>query len=343
MISFTTAKRVLIFSVATLAIAAPQKRTSPRSSSQPVTLLTFRRALLNTPVVLQGGYWEDAVLEGGRYKNVAWSKPTINFPAIGAVLAIQLADGSGEWARPNAFGETRSNLASDPVDPVVNVVVKTASGSIVITTGPTSDYIPKDEWTRHSIYFLPTTPQSKHAEIIKWLLPTVIGKDLFAVHRSVVYEPSAGVADLVAGNSERITGLDMQIRSNGFLKPLQIRKAKYDEESDSVILELALPDQTPVLFLSHYVEREGKSFLSKIEGSLFAEIPAFYSAADVKGLRTGAFVVGMSEYAVYDLMGVPDETNDWGRGGTQLVFAKGAILVYLNAAGRVMDSQSFSR
>jgi hypothetical protein len=50
----------------------------------------------------------------------------------------------------------------------------------------------------------------------------------------------------------------------------------------------------------------------------------------------------MSKGALYMSIGLPDRENDYGRGGYQLVYADGKVLIYTDAEGKITDSQSFN-
>jgi len=124
-----------------------------------------------------------------------------------------------------------------------------------------------------------TTPKEVHSETIRRNLPTIIGKNLYALRTSELFEPSTAPEDLVQHKEAQISEFDK--RSTEYLAPLRILKADYNEDSDSVLFKLAMADGRTALAVGSYIE-EGPSapFLQRIENTLFAAIPSRFSAID---------------------------------------------------------------
>jgi hypothetical protein len=63
----------------------------------------------------------------------------------------------------------------------------------------------------------------------------------------------------------------------------------------------------------------------------------------IQAVREGSLFRGMSLSAVYQAIGFPEKKNDWGRGGQQLIYAGGAILVYVDSTEHVTGWQDIDR
>ena len=176
-------------------------------------------------------------------------------------------------------------------------------------------------------------------------LPMVIGKPLYAVADSQLYLPDTRLEQMT-GEGEVLKRLS--VTAVPMLEPLTISAAKYIESVGGVVLKLKLPDgQDALIFTSSlYLDnprKDATSFLSRISGSMLAEIPAKLTPGEVDAIKRHTVFKGMSKDAVFYALGLEDKKNDWGSGGKQLIFFDGTILVYLDNQGSVVDWQSFSK
>lgn len=305
-----------------------QTRQSGQRKAQKPTLSSLRQKYVGKYVVIQR-------------PSPDWKGGSPREGILGVVTSVELNElhTTRSWGTPNAFGETRESRDSTEVDPYVDVTVRLADGSETHTTGYEYTFCcQRDRYQNKYLNFRLTTPPSVHAPIIKANLHSVVGKDLYALSSSLLYQPDTSRESLIGRWGGPISDTDK--RHMGLLRPLRILKADYDEPSDSILLKLQLPDGKSALAVTTYIE-EGASlpFLTKIEGSVFASVPSSFSAVDVQALRKGSLIIGMSVEALDEIYGYPDRENDWGRGGTQRVYHGGRLLVYLDRNERVVDRQ----
>jgi len=132
-----------------------------------------------------------------------------------------------------------------------------------------------------------------------------------------------------------------QVRDVPHLQPLTVTKAGFLKPANALLLTLTLPDGRNVISM---VKCDGKddSCFGNYGSELFAEIPSGLTAGEVEAIRHGTYFTGMSKGALYMSIGLPDRENDYGRGGYQLVYADGKVLIYTDADGKITDSQSFN-
>lgn len=164
----------------------------------------------------------------------------------------------------------------------------------------------------------------------------MIGKNLYALRDSELFVPGTTREALLNRTGARIENIDMQLM--GYLHPLRILKAEYDEPHDEILFKLLLPNGKVALAVSSYVEEPtSPSFLDRIEGTLFSAIPSCFSPTDMKALRSFSIIRGMSEDAIEEMFGYPDSENDWGSSGRQLIYPHRYI--YLDRNHKVVDAQ----
>jgi hypothetical protein len=67
-------------------------------------------------------------------------------------------------------------------------------------------------------------------------------------------------------------------------------------------------------------------------------IPAKFTSREIAAIKGGKIFAGMSERALYWSWGYPQKTNDWGRGGEQMIYVD-SHYVYVRG-GVVHDLQT---
>ena len=316
-----------LFAITTLTTSGAQERSAHKSISTP-TLESLQGRYIGKTLVLQAvGY-------------NSWQGGPVHTGDIATVKSVSLHDQSPVLAsHPNAFGET--DFSDKAPDPYVDITVTLPDGSERYTTGYAKNFCcERDLFQLKYVAFRITTPQTSHKEAIEKMLPSTVGRNLFALRESELLDPSS-TRDEVLGHLA--TKIDIKGKDL-LMKPLRITHALYDEPSDHVLFELALPNGQKAIAMSSFVE-EGPDapFLEKIEGTLFAAPPTCFSQIDLKALRSLALYHGVSRVVVDELYGQPEQENDWGSGGTQLVYYRGSVMIYLNGSDKVTDWQSLDR
>jgi hypothetical protein len=167
-------------------------------------------------------------------------------------------------------------------------------------------------------------------------LPSIVGKPAFACSYSQLYQSSTTLDELLGANPK-----PKEIEDVPFLTPLKISAAKYYEAADAVVLKVTMPDGTEALTISSGEQLTDKSqpFVDRISGFLLGEIPKKLTPREIAAVRKQSIFRGMSRDALYCSMGFPASTNDWGRGGKQLVYSS-TLMVYLDNQKTVVDWQS---
>lgn len=172
-------------------------------------------------------------------------------------------------------------------------------------------------------------------------LPGVLGKSLYAVGYSELYPVDTTLDEMQGGKGilRRLSRSEMPL-----LEPLEITAAKYLPEFNSVVLKLKMPNGTDVLSITtsdHITGRgEATALLQKISGFLKIEIPKDLSPKEIEAIKKHTIFRGMTKDALYYSFGFPEKENDWGRGGTQLVYST-HLIVYVDSQDKIQDWQSF--
>ncbi len=307
---------------------------------KPQTLRSIRQTYLNQVIVVSG----PVVSLGGKKVLLEWMYAKEKKGRYESDLLHHLPEGyHGKSARVVAvqMNELHSNGGGtvshdDWADPYFDLVVQLDDGKLGLVT----TYI----GTLPMAAILQSEYTSRMAEM-NTNLPMVIGKPLYAVADSQLYLPDTRLEQMT-GEGEVLKRLS--VTAVPMLEPLTISAAKYIESVGGVVLKLKLPDgQDALIFTSSlYLDnprKDATSFLSRISGSMLAEIPPKLTPGEVDAIKRHTVFKGMSKDAVFYALGLEDKKNDWGSGGKQLIFFDGTILVYLDNQGSVVDWQSFSK
>lgn len=302
----------------------------------PKTYGGLKRLYLNQQVVVDGATFPEGMLEWsvaslkGDFYSVDFLKhlPTSYKGKSATVIAVQLNElHRAEYGRKNALGEQLS--PDDAENPYVDIVVRFDDGTIAMKTG----------YPGILDIDLASDRNELTAEMDRQL-PTVIGAKVYAVGFSRLYKPTATLEDM-AGASEVLSRLS--VTDVPLLTALTVTKAKFIPEEKAVVLKLTLPNGQEALALTSdtYLENRdaNASFLARVSGTLLDSIPKKLTPKEVDAIKRMTLFRGMSEDAVGYAIGFPEQTNDWGRGGKQLVFFSGKLMVYVDRDGKVTDWQ----
>jgi hypothetical protein len=244
---------------------------------------------------------------------------------VAVVVAIQLHDEPSNGERTNALGEP-INL-DNTVNPYLDLVVKFDDGKVAMGTAYPSTI--SDEMRFAS-------EQNALAEELAVKLPSIVGKPAFACSYSQLYQSSSTLDELLGAHSKQ-----KEIEDVPYLTPLKISAAKYYQALDAVVLKVIMPDGTEALTISSGEQLTDKSqpFVDRVSGFLLGEIPKKFTPREIAAIKKQTIFHGMSRDALYCAMGFPASTNDWGRGGKQLVYSS-TLMVYLDNQKNVVDWQS---
>jgi hypothetical protein len=270
--------------------------------------------------------WQLAKEKKGRYVG---TEKYLDFKYVGQtakVIAVQLEHNSIEEAHRLGPSE------DDTLDPYFSLVVRFDDGTTAMaTTFPISA---KD-------IAVPADDVARHLAAMQAGATAMVGKKVYAIAYSHFYYPDLKVADAVevVQTGYASTSVD-QVRDVPHLQPLTVTKAGFLKPANAMLLTLTLPDGRNVISM---VKCDGKddSCFGNYGSELFAEIPSALTAEEVEAIRHNTYFTGMSKGALYMSIGLPDRENDYGRGGYQLVYADGKVLIYTDADGKITDSQSF--
>jgi len=343
---------VLVFSQAKVTPKATNNKparvaTSTPKPKEPETLDAFKRKFMNQDIIVNDVPFEDNYClqwvsaqqkPDGSYEEVKEIHNNLPISYRGQtanVISVQLAHSifeNNHAGGTNAFGESVGE--GEIENPYMEIVLKFKDGKLAITRGYTNTLVPE-------LMDLASKRESAQAKLDS-LLPTVIGQPLYAVAFSKLYKPTASVDDIM-GPSEILARLS--VTEVPLLQPLSITKTKYLPDVNAVVMKLKLPSGSDAIVLTQLsnvdLNDSGQSFLSKISGSLLSSMPKDLKPREIDAIKGMKVFRGMSKEAVQYAIGLAEKENDWGRGGTQLVYFDGKLLVYLDASGRVEDWQSF--
>jgi len=297
----------------------------------------LKKMYLNQKVVVSGSTFPRGMLDWNlaRPKGDYYEPDLMNhLPAAykgrqALVIAVQMnALHRAEYSKQNALGEQTS--PDDVVDPYVDVVVRFEDGTVAMKTAYPG-----------ILGLAMAADDDKLTAEMNRELPGVIGARFYAVAFSKLYKPTATLEDM-QGSGEILSRLSMT--EVPLLAPLTITKARYLPEEKAVVLKLTLPNGSEALALTSrtYIENSDPkaAFLERVSGTLLNSIPKKLTPKEVGSIKSKTLFRGMSKDAVQFAVGFAERTNDWGRGGEQLVFFSGKLTIYIDSAGRVTDWQS---
>lgn len=316
------------------------------SQQRPQTLAAFKQAFLNQQVIIndvpssEGGCleWETAEQNGEMYS--AKEGPDNHLPLQyrgqqGTVVAVQLAKSllksllqDTQVGAKNAFGETVTE--GDVSDPYLEVIVKFGDGQLgIIREFPTG---------LSSKLELATARMTSQREL-DGALPSLIGRKIYAAAYSDLYKPTSTLEELdsVNNDTDKLPPWDIPI-----LQPLTITKAKYLPDINAVILKVKLPSGSEAIVYTTLDDaaQDDDSIISRVTTGFLTSIPRNITPKQLDAIRKKSILKGMTKHVVMYVFGFPEKTNDWGNGGTQLVYSGGKVMVYLDSRGKVEDWQA---
>ena len=241
------------------------------------------------------------------------------------VVAVRL---HGQEQKTNALGEIISDDAT--VNPNFDLVVQFDDGTLAMLTGY------PDRLTVGTIEL--ESVAAAIAEQMAKGLPLLIGKDLYAVGFSRLYQPDTSLEELTGTVSflKRLSPTDVPR-----LVPLPILAARYVEGA-GVVFKLKLPNGSEAIAFTSQPSYQDKPFFERVSGSLLVKMPSGLTQKDIDAIRQGSVSKGMRRDTLYYALGYPDKENNWGRGGKQLIYGD-RLLFYLDENERVVDWQSLDR
>jgi hypothetical protein len=338
----------VVLSVFSLAgLAQSQNSNDWRKQMNSATSLgTVRRLFLNQKVIVAGAAAEiltESVLlgwgvalrgSGDRYTKLNLENLPSGYKGKTAtVVAVQLNDPRQRQLRPNALGEIVAE--DDIVNPYFDIVVQFDNGILAICTGYPNTISDNIEFASAASAL--TDRMSKE-------LPLLIGRTVYAVGYSKLYQPDTSLDEIIGVGSE---GVREQLLPSDvpLLEPITILAAKYID-STGVVFKLKLPNGNEALSFTYQIYYVGgdseRPFLERVIGTLQMEMPKL-TPREIDAIRKGTIYKGMTKAALDLMLGFTDKENDWGRGGKQLVYYDGRLLVYLDRDNKVEDWQSLDK
>jgi hypothetical protein len=166
-----------------------------------------------------------------------------------------------------------------------------------------------------------------------------IGKKIYKTGYTELFPPTTELNDLLDSTKRRIS-IDRHIEN---LVQLKIIDTKLIDSANAVVLRVELPNgDTRLLFgqLTFYDKPETfkQTVLQKMGISAEERIPSKFTKKEIANIREGRIFIGMSEDALYWARGYPEQTNNWGKGGEQLIYSFSRY-VYLQG-GIIRDFQN---
>lgn len=251
----------------------------------------------------------------------------------GLVVSVEEAESffaSKKVGEMDAFGKPIGS--SHVMNPYIDVVVKMLEGDDLL--GTRNFYI---SLMAGSLRLASRADSLK--KDLDGYLAQLINKKLYKTGYTELLNPALSLKDLLDLNKR---GLARDYETPN-LTPLKVVDAKLLETEDAVVLKVELPNgDTRLLFgaLNSYDLGPPGEQTRLQRMQIYAEerISPKLSPKELVAIKDGKIFQGMSEEALYWSWGYPDKSNDWGRGGQQLIY-HGSQYVYL-AGKRVRDWQA---
>jgi hypothetical protein len=273
----------------------------------------------------------------GRYIGIPDSyRKKLDPKYIGAeatVVAVQLEENLGSLS--HRLGPSDD----DVLEPYFSLVVRFDDGTLAMRT----DYL-----ISLNQEAIPAQIVNARAEAIQVQGAAVVGKNVYATALSHIYYPDLSVAQAmtVAGGFS-LDGID-ELRGVPLLQPLLVTSAAYLRQAGALLVSLRLPDVRVGIFVATCdtaVTRRAGSCFETLDcpehNCLWSEIPSLLTPSEIEAIQKRSLFTGMSDRALYLSLGYPDKSNDYGRGGKQLVYHGGSLLIYLDSNDKVADTQAF--
>jgi hypothetical protein len=303
----------------------------PKQLNSDTSLGTLRRLFVNQKVIVTGAVEVAHKDSSGRYTPIRLGNSSYLHKGERAdVLAVQLHE--LRELRPNALGEIVAD--DDIVNPYFDIVVQFDEWTIAIVTG-----------YPNAISIELASAATALTERMSKELPLLIGKTVYASGYSKLYQPDTSMEEMVGGG---FNGVVKQLSSTDvpLLQPITILAAKYIDLT-GVVFKLKLPNGKEALSFTppvYYLDNDSTwPFTGKVIGDLAMTIPNKLTQREINAIKKRTMFQGMTQYALDYMIGSKDKENDWGRGGKQLVYYAGRLLVYLDRDNKVVDWQSFDK
>jgi hypothetical protein len=250
------------------------------------------------------------------------------------VIAVQLNETRRRDLQPNALGETVA--ADDIPNPYFDLVVRFEDETLAMHAafpGILSEAVEL------------ASAATAINEQMSTQLPLIVGKTVYAVGYSKLYQPDTTLEELTglgsSGALKQLSPHDVRL-----LEPLTIVAAKYLDNT-GVVLKLRMPDGKEALSFTgrvYYLDGRGNTpCFDSVIGALVSEIPKKLTPQEVDAIKHRTIYKGMTKDAIDYLLGFSEKTNNWGRGGKQVIYFSGRIVVYLDNDDKVDDWQSFEK
>jgi len=170
-------------------------------------------------------------------------------------------------------------------------------------------------------------------------MKAIVGKTLYADANSVMYEEDTADSKMVG---DEWVG-HLKLKKFERMKPIEIASAEYLPDDKVAVIHLKFLDGGKAKAFGR-VDGIGTLFEKIIShASLLSKVPKSLTDEEISAIEHGSFFVGMSEWALYEAMGPPGKTNDYGNGGKQLIYLDGGLLIYVNTEGKIIDRQFIDR
>ena len=331
------------------AVLSAQTQDWRKQLTSDATLGTVRRVFLNQKVTVGGAVvnlggsvllmWELAHKDStGRYQaSISDHLPSTYKGKSALVVAVQLNELKRRELRPNAFGEIVAE--DDIVNPYFDVVVQFDDGTLAMYTS-----YPISTGTGGDIDL--ASSASAITDQMSTDLPRLIGKTVYAVGYSKLYQPDTSLEELTGIGSQGVLK-QLWPRDVPLLEPLTILAAKYID-STGVVFKLKLPNGKEALSFTNQIlylnsaEGDNTPLIDRVTGTLLLQIPKGLTQKEIDAIKQRTIFKGMSKSAVDDLLGFPDKENDWGSGGKQRIYFD-RLYVYLDRDEKVQDWQSIDK
>jgi hypothetical protein len=266
-------------------------------------------------------------------------------PTVIAIREIEALEPAKEGT-VNALGEKVTD--ADIVDPSVNMFVQFDDQRIAKYQSIVSLIMDRsvkrvgqdpDHW---NMPLMLVSLRDAHSEVINGNLSGVIGKQVYAVHNSLLFGPDLTPEDLL-DISKRLLKRERDV---ALLTPMTIIAANYNKRFDFIVWKLRLGDGRELISASRYRDEDvstngnDNSFFGRSIGALLQRMPPNLTDREISAISARKIFRGMSRQAVFYSWGTTSE-NDYGKGGKQLVYGADQF-VYLDDTGHVTDWQSLN-
>lgn len=265
----------------------------------------------------------------------------------GIVISIVIADTFlNSKSTTNAFGDV---IVDDNIEnPYLTITIKLIDGTIIRC----NTFYPSEI---NEIFQL-VSKVDKVKNYIRANIDSIIGKFIYKTYRGCLYSPQTNI-DIIT-DSTRIPTSDIEFIGYGQLKPISIKRTKYIEQEDAIILELQFKDGKKAITLIKNINNKFSyqeklnpknyydniiikgGFLEKLlSGAGFlTKIPDFLTKREIEAIKNQSIFVGMSVSAMWLSWGYDYKTNDFGNNGEQYIY-NNTDFVYVKK-GKIINWQS---